>query len=193
MFKTTGSIVENQKQIAAIDPRYTLEFYVQGYLKTWTMQDIITFQLNEEKFGKDVAVDMYAEMWSRRYVGEFYDCKEFVGLGKDDPVSIEQFMAMVVAYFNAFGNPCELIQSGPDVWEAKCYDCPYTTEIAWKELKREDADKFNEAVQVACNTAIFEKWLALAKLENDWLFSFANQLCRYGGSCGFVFRKKIRD
>jgi len=193
MFKTTGSIVENQKQIAAVDPRYTLEYYLQGYLKVWTMQDIMTFQLNEERFGKDVAVDMYAEMWRRRCVGEFFDCKKFIGLEKDDPVTIENFMDMVQCYFNSFGNPCELIQTGPDVYEAKCYDCPYTTEIAWVELSKEEADHFNEAVQVACNTAIFEEWLRQANLDKDWLFSFANQLCRYGGSCGFVFRKKVHD
>jgi hypothetical protein len=192
MFKTTGNIVENQKQIATIDPRYTLEYFLEGFLKVWTMQDITTFQLNEERFGTDVAVDMYAEMWRRRCVGEFADCKAFIGLKYDDPVTIENFADMVVCYFNSFGNPAELVKKGPDVWEINCYDCPYTTQIAWKELSREEADHFNEAVQVACNTAIFEEWLRQAKLDKDYLFSFANQLCRYGGSCGFVFRKKVK-
>ena len=193
MFKRTGSIIENQKQIAAVDPRYTLEYYLEGFLKVWTMQDIITYQYNEEKFGQDTAVDMYAEMWLRRCIGEFFDCKKFVGLEKDAPVTIEQFMEMILCYFNSFGNPCEMIQNGPEVFEAKCYDCPYTTEIAWTELSKEEADHFNEAVQVACNTAIFEEWLRQAKLDQDWLFSFGNQLCRYGGSCGFIFRKKIHE
>jgi len=179
--------------MAAKDPRYTMEVLLETLLKVWTMQDIITFQLNEELNGKDVAVDMYAEMWRRRCIVEFYDVKEFLGFKKDAAVSMDDFIKMVEAYFNLLGNPAAVLKTGPDLYEVAVYDCPYTTEVAWKELSKEKADHFNEAVQVACNTAIFEEWLRQAKLDKEWLFVFANQLCRYGGTCGFEFKRKIPE
>ncbi len=192
-YKRTGSIVENYKQVAKDDPRYTLEYGLEGMLQTWTLQDVLQYEMNEEKFGKDTAVDMYSELWRRRTYYEFYDLKEQIGVPKDQQLTMEEVMKMIVIYFNAFGNPFEIVKNGPDLYEGHVADCPYTTQIVWKLFDRERADHFNEAVQVSCNTAIFEEFLRLANLDKEWLFSFGNQLCRYGGSCSFIFRKKIPE
>ena len=192
MFVKTESVVENFKQLQKKDPRYTLEFGLKGLLNVFTLHDFLGFELNEEKFGTDTAVDMYAELWRRRSIIEFAQLKQEVGLKPEEDPDMPTFMEMVQIYFNTFGNPFEIVKNGPDIYEGKVYDCPYTTEIVFPTFDRKRADHFNEAVQVSCNTAIFEEFLRQAKLDDKWLFAFPNQLCRYGGSCGFIFRKRIK-
>jgi hypothetical protein len=115
-----------------------------------------------------------------------------MGLKKDDLVEMPMFMKMLTYYYNSLGNPFEVTHNGPDYYEASCYDCPYTTQFAWKKFDKERVDHFMDNTQVPCNKTLFETFLKLAGLYDDWLFIFGNSICRYGESCTFIFRKKLK-
>jgi len=193
MYVRTGSVVENQKQVEKKFPHMTKEYFIEGLLELWTTQDILCFELNEEKFGTDVAVNMYCELWERRCTPEFYHLKTEIGLEKDDPVTMDQFMDMIEIYYNGLGNPLVVTHREPDYYEASCYDCPYTTQFAWKLYDKKRVDHFMDSTQVDCNKTLFETFLKLAGLYDDWLFTFGSAICRYGGKCNFQFRKKIKE
>jgi hypothetical protein len=193
MYVRTNNVVENYRQMEKKVPKMTLAYGLKGMLTCFTNHDYLGFFLNEERFGTDAAVDLYAELWRRRTIVEYRMFKKELGIPEDREATIEELMDMFELYFDTFGNPWELVQKGPDVYEGKVVDCPYTTEIVWELYDKEQYDHFNEAVQVACNTAIFEEFLRQAKLDREWLFAFPNQCCRYGGFCSFVFRRRIPE
>jgi hypothetical protein len=190
-FKRCNSIVENFKDLQKVFPDYTAEYGMKGMLTTFTLHDVLLYELLEESFGQTKAVELYAELWSRRADFEFEALKKDMGLKPEDKVDMPMLMKMIEKYFNDFGNSFEIVKASDDYYEGHAIDCPYTTEVVWNTFDDERADHFNDAVQIACNTAIFEKFLKLAGLFDEWLFGFPAQICRGADHCSFTFTKKV--
>lgn len=190
MYKRTNSVVENYQQLHKDNPWQTPEYGLKTMLNVFTLHDTLLFEMLEEEFGKTKAVELYAKLWSKRAVIEFEDLKKFFGIKSEDKVGMHQFIKMIKKYFDDFGNPFVIEKDTEDYVEGHALDCPYTTEIVWNTYSDQRADHFNNSVQIACNVAIFEKFLELAGLDQEWLFGFPSQLCRGGKFCTFTFTRK---
>jgi hypothetical protein len=97
---------------------------------------------------------------------------------------------MIKIYFDTFGNPLHVAEKTDDRVTLRVTDCPYTTQILWNMYSHDENLAYNNKIQVACNTAIFETFLDIADLDKDWTFGFPAQLCRSGQYCEFTFVRK---
>ncbi|MEW6273680.1 MAG: hypothetical protein AB1556_00980 [Bacillota bacterium] len=190
MYQRTNSVVENYKQLRKDNQYQTPEYGLKTLLTTFTLHDVLLFEMLEEEFGTPKAVELYARLWSKRALYEFKDLKAHFGLKEEDPVDMPTLLKMIKKYFDDFGNPFIIAKQTDDYIEGHAVDCPYTTEVVWNTFPKEKADHFNDSVQIACNHAIFETFLKLAGLDKEWLFGFPAQLCRGAKHCTFTFTKK---
>lgn len=184
------NIIENYRELQKKDPRYTFEYATEALLTIFTLHDFSMFHVLEEEFGTEKAVSLYAKIWERRTHLEWPGLKKEVGLKPDDPVTIDDLVKMMEVYFDTFGNPLYVAEKTDDRVTLRVTDCPYTTQILWNMYSPEENLAYNDKIQVACNTAIFETFLRLAKLDKEWNFGFPSQLCRTGQYCEFTFVRK---
>jgi hypothetical protein len=183
-------VVENYKAIQKTKPEFTLEYGVKSILTIFTLHDFAMFNVLEEEYGTEKAVNLYARIWERRTDLEWPGLKEAIGLKANDPVTIEDFAKIMEIYFDTFGNPIFLTEASDDRYTFRVTDCPYTTQILWKMYSPEENLAYNDKIQVSCNTAIFDRFLKLSGLEKEWTFGFPSQLCRNGQYCEFTFVRK---
>jgi len=183
-------VAQNYKALQKTKPEFTLEYGVQAILTIFTLHDFAMFHVLEEEYGTEKAVNLYARVWERRTDLEWPGLKEAVGLKPDDPVTMDDFAQIMEIYFDTFGNPIYLTEKSEERYTFRVTDCPYTTQILWKMYSPEENLAYNDKIQVACNTAIFERFLKLSGLEKDWTFGFPSQLCRSGQYCEFTYVRK---
>ena len=183
-------VIENYRALQKTKPEFTFEFGLRAMLTVFTLHDFSMFHVLEEEFGTEKAVNLYAKIWERRTDLEWPGLKEAIGLKADDPVTMDDFAKIMEIYFETFGNPIYLAEKSEDRYTFRVTDCPYTTEILWKMYSAEENLAYNDKIQVACNTAIFERFLELSGLVEQWNFGFPSQLCRTGQYCEFTFVKK---
>ena len=60
-------------------------------------------------------------------------------------------------------------------------------------LPPEEAMEYNQKIQLSCNHAIFDTFLELAGLADQWKFNFPSQLCMTNQYCEFTFVRKAFD
>jgi hypothetical protein len=186
-------VVENYRAMQKEKPYLTFEYGTKAILEIFTLHDFAMFHVLEEEFGTEKAVNLYAKVWEKRTDLELPGLKEAVGLKADDPVTMDDFKRIMHIYFETFGNPIYTTEDSADRVTFRVTDCPYTTEILWPRYTAEENQAYNDKIQVSCNTAIFERFLKLTGLEDEWNFGFPSQLCRTGGYCEFTFVKKEYD
>jgi hypothetical protein len=184
------NVIENYKELQKTKPRYTFEYGTEALLTVFTLHDFSMFHVLEEEYGTEKAVQLYAKIWQKRSHLEWPGLKKEVGLKPDDPVTVDDFCKIMEVYFETFGNPIYLSEKTEDRITFRVTDCPYTTQILWNMYSPEENLAYNDKIQVACNTAIFETFLKLAKLDQEWNFGFPAQLCRTGQYCEFTFVRK---
>ncbi len=157
-------VVENYKALQKTKPEFTFEYGLKSMLTIFTLHDFSMFHVLEEEFGTEKAVNLYAKIWERRTDLEWPGLKEAVGLKLEDPVTMDDFAKIMEIYFDTFGNPIYLAEKSDDRYTFRVTDCPYTTEVLWKMYSAEENLAYNDKIQVACNTAIFERFLELSGL-----------------------------
>ena len=108
----------------------------------------------------------------------------------DEPITMEKMVKLMEVYFETFGNPIFLTEYTDDLVTFKCTDCPYTTQILWPMFSQEENLAYNDKIQIECNYAIFNTFLEIAGLGDEWIFGFPSQLCRTNDYCEFTYRKK---
>ena len=161
-------------------------------LTLWTLHDYSMFKVMEEEVGTDRAVNLYAKVWELRSKLEWPDLCTAIGKKPEDKFTIDDVANLMVTSFADFGNPMEIVERTEDRITLRNYDCPYTTQIIWKLLSREEGLAYNRKIQLQCNHAIFETYLKLAGLYDEWTFNFPSQLCMTNQYCEFNFiRNKI--
>ncbi len=116
-----------------------------------------------------------------------------IGLKPGDRVTMDDFVKIMEIYFETFGNPIYVTEKSDDRVTFRVTDCPYTTQILWDMFSPEENLAYNDKIQVSCNTAIFETFLELAKMDDQWNFGFPAQLCRTNAYCEFTFVRKKFD
>jgi hypothetical protein len=183
-------VIENYKELQKTKPMFTFEYGLRAMLNTFTLHDFALFHVLEEEYGTEKAVNLYAKIWKRRTDLELPGLKQLVGLGPDDPVTMDKFAEIMEIYFDSFGNPIYLAEKSEDRYTFRVTDCPYTTEILWEMFPPEANLAYNDKIQVACNTAIFDRFLELTGMDKEWTFGFPSQLCRSGQYCEFTFVRK---
>ncbi len=183
-------VVENYKALQKTKPMFTFEYGLRAMLNTFTLHDFAMFHVLEEEYGTEKAVNLYAKIWRKRTDLELPGLKKMVGLGPDDPMTMDKFAEIMEIYFDTFGNPIYLAEKSDNRYTFRVTDCPYTTEILWEMFPAEENLAYNDKIQVACNTAIFDRFLELTGLDKEWTFGFPSQLCRSGQYCEFTFVRK---
>jgi hypothetical protein len=113
-----------------------------------------------------------------------------IGKKPEDKFSIRDVAQIMIKSFALFGNPMEVAEETDNRITLRCFDCPYTTQVIWNLLPPKEAEEYNQKIQVACNHAIFETYLKLAGLFEEWVFNFPSQLCLTNQYCEFTFVKK---
>lgn len=186
-----NNIVKNYQEMHKTKPYLTLEYGLEGLLNVFTLHDFSMFHVLEEEFGTEEAVSLYAKIWKKRTYYEWPGLLRQAGIkaGKKK-LSMDELIKIMQIYFETFGNPIFLTEKTEDTVTFKVTDCPYTTQILWPMLPAEENLKYNDKIQIQCNYAIFNTFLELAGLENDWIFGFPSQLCRTNDCCEFTFRRK---
>ncbi len=185
-----NNVVKNIKQLQKNFPYMTMEYVVEGMLTLWTRHDYSMFKVMEKELGTDKAVKLYAEIWDYRTRLEWGDIMKAIGKKAGDKLTIKELGAAMVASFAEYGNPLRVEFLDEDRMTLRCYDCPYTTQIVWSLLTPEEAMDYNSKIQLACNHAIFNCFLELAGLKDDWIFNFPSQLCMSNQYCEFTFIHK---
>jgi hypothetical protein len=184
------NVVKNYKEMAKTKPYLTMEYGLEAVLNIFTLHDYSMFHILEEEFGTEKAVLLYAKIWKKRTYLGWPGLKQIIGLKPEDPVTIDDLVKMMGYYFETFGNPIFLTERTDDMIVFRVTDCPYTTQILWPMFTPEENLAYNEKIQISCNYAIFNTFLELAGLQNDWIFGFPSQLCRTNDYCEFTFRRK---
>jgi hypothetical protein len=156
----------------------------------WTLHDYSAFKTMEDELGTDKAVKMYGKLWELRSKLEWPDLCATIGKKPKDKFTIHDVAQIMVKSFALFGNPMQIVEETKDRVTLRCFDCPYTTQVIWNLLIPKDAEAYNKKIQVECNHAIFETYLKLAGLYDDWLFNFPSQLCLSNQYCEFTFIRK---
>lgn len=184
------SFVENLRHLQKVHPEYTWEKAYNDAMVLWTRHDYSMFTVMEQELGTDRAVKMYGKIWALRSQLEWPDLCELIGKKPEDKdFTIHDVAQIMVESFALFGNPMEIVEETEDRLTLRNYDCPYTTQVIWGTLSEEEAEAYNQKIQVECNHAIFETYLKLAGLFDEWLFNFPSQLCLNGMYCEFTFTK----
>lgn len=184
--------VENIKEMQKTNPHMNFERGYDSILTLWTLHDYAMFTVMEQEFGTDKAVSLYARVWELRSRLEWEDLCASIGKKPTDKFTIDDVANIMITSFADFGNPMRVVEQTEDRVTLRNYDCPYTTQIMWNRLSRDDALAYNRKIQIACNHAIFETYLKLAGLYDEWTFNFPCQLCMTNQYCEFTFvRNKI--
>lgn len=184
------SFIENMRELMKVHPEYTWEKAYNDAMTLWTLHDYSAFKTMEDELGTDKAVKMYAKMWEIRSRLEWPSLCELIAKKPEDKFTIRDVAQIMVKSFALFGNPMEIAEETKDRITLRCFDCPYTTQIIWKLLPPKEAEEYNQKIQVDCNHAIFETYLKLAGLFDDWVFNFPSQLCLTNQYCEFTFVRK---
>jgi len=187
-----NNIVANYKEMQKTNPKLTFEHGLEAMLTIWTLHDYSMFTVMEQEVGTDRAVNLYAKVWELRSKLEWPSLCAAIGKKPEDKFTIDDVANIMVAGFADFGNPMEVVERTEDRVTLRNYDCPYTTQVIWNLLSPEEALAVNRKIQLQCNHAIFETYLKLAKLYDQWVFSFPSQLCLTDQYCEFTFiRNKL--
>jgi hypothetical protein len=184
------SFVENMRELMKIHPEITWEKAYNDAMTLWTLHDYSAFKTMEDELGTDKAVKMYGKLWELRSKLEWPDLCATIGKKPKDKFTIHDVAQIMVKSFALFGNPMQIVEETKDRVTLRCFDCPYTTQVIWNLLIPKDAEAYNKKIQVECNHAIFETYLKLAGLYDDWLFNFPSQLCLSNQYCEFTFIRK---
>jgi hypothetical protein len=184
------NVVKNLQELQKVYPYLTPEYVIESLLTLWTRHDYAMFTVMEQEFGTDQAVKLYAKIWEFRTRLEWNDILKAIGKEPGDRLTIKELSDAMLASFAEYGNPMRVEEFTPDRVTFRCYDCPYTTQIMWKMLSPKDALQYNKKIQLACNHAIFNTFLELAGLEDQWTFNFPSQLCLTNQYCEFTFVRK---
>jgi hypothetical protein len=184
------SFVENMHELMKIHPEITWEKAYNDAMTLWTLHDYSAFKTMEDELGTDKAVKMYGKLWELRSKLEWPDLCAAIGKKPKDKFTIHDVAQIMVKSFALFGNPMQIVEETKDRVTLRCFDCPYTTQVIWNLLSPKDAEAYNKKIQVECNHAIFETYLKLAGLYDDWLFNFPSQLCLSNQYCEFTFIRK---
>ena len=179
--------IANLKEMQKINPQLTFERAYDNVLTLWTLHDYAMFTMMEKEVGTDRAVNLYAKVWELRSKLEWPSLCAMIGKKPTDKFTIDDIADIMIIGFADYGNPMRLVERTKDRITLRCYDCPYNTQILWKLLSREDALAYNRKIQIQCNHAIFETYLKLAGLYEDWTFNFPSQLCMTNKYCEFTF------
>jgi len=185
-----NNAVANIKELQKTNPHLTFEREYDVMLTLWTLHDYSMFKVMEEEVGTDRAVNLYAKVWEVRTKLEWPSLCAVIGKKPEEKFTIDDIANIMVVSFADFGNPMEIVERTEDRVTLRNYDCPYITQVIWKLLSPEDAMAFNMKIQQQCNHAIFETYLQLAKLDDQWHFSFPSQLCMTNQYCEFTFLRK---
>lgn len=188
-----NDIVENYKELQKTHPYLTFEYGVEAFVTLWTLHDYAMFVVMEKEVGTDRAANLYADVWRLRSRLEWPDLCELIGKKPEDKFTIDDIANIMIEGFALFGNTMELVERTEDRVTLRNYDCPYTTQVIWKYLSPEEALALNRKIQLQCNHAIFETYLQLAGLYDQWLFNFPAQLCMNNQYCEFTFTKVKLD
>jgi hypothetical protein len=121
---------------------------------------------------------------------EWGDKKNAIGKKAGDKLTIKELGDAMVASFAEYGNPMRVEEATEDRLTLRCYDCPYTTQIIWNLLPPDEAMEYNKKIQLSCNHAIFNAFLELSGLQDEWIFNFPSQLCMTNQYCEFTFVRK---
>lgn len=187
-----NNIIANYKEMQKTKPYLTFEHGLEAMLTIWTLHDYSMFTVFEQEVGTDRAVNLYAKVWELRSKLEWPGLCAAIGKKPEDKFTIDDIANIMVAGFADYGNPIEVVERTEDRVTLRNYDCPYTTQVIWKLLSPEEALALNRKIQQQCNHAIFETYLKLAKLYDQWVFNFPSQLCLTDQYCEFTFiRNKL--
>lgn len=185
-----NNIIENYKEMQKTNPSLTFEHGLEAMFMLWTLHDYAMFTVMEQEVGTDRAVNLYAQVWRLRSKLEWPSLCAAIGKKPEDKLTIDDIANIMVTGFADFGNPMEVVERTEDRVTLRNYDCPYITQMIWNLLSPEEALAFNHKIQQQCNHAIFETYLELAKLDDQWTFSFPAQLCLTNQYCEFTFVRK---
>lgn len=185
-----NNIIENYKEMQKSKPSLTFEHGLEAMFMLWTLHDYAMFTVMEQEVGTDRAVNLYAKVWELRTKLEWSSLCAAIGKKPEDKFTIDDVANIMVVSFADFGNPMEVVERTEDRVTLRNYDCPYTTQMIWNLLSPEEALAFNHKIQQQCNHAIFETYLKLAGLYEEWSFSFPAQLCLTNQYCEFTFVRK---
>ena len=189
-----NSFIENMRELQKVHPEYTWERAYNDAMELWTLHDYAAFKTMEGEVGTDRAVYLYGKMWELRSHLEWPGLCAVVGKKPTDKDwTIHELAMIIVKSFALFGNPVEIVEETPDRVTLRCYDCPYTTQVIWNLLPPDEAEAYNQAIQVECNYAIFETYLKLTGLYDKWVFNFPSQLCLTNQYCEFTFVRSKLD
>jgi hypothetical protein len=184
------NVVKNMKELQKQFPYLTPEYAVESLLTLWTRHDYAMFMVMEKEFGTDKAVKLYSDIWRFRTKLEWGDIMKAIGKKAGDKLTIKELGDAMVASFAEYGNPMRVEELTADRLTLRCYDCPYTTQIVWKMLPAKEAMEYNKKIQLSCNHAIFDTFLELAGMADEWIFNFPSQLCMTNQYCEFTFVRK---
>ena len=182
--------IDNMRELMKIHPEYTWERAYNDAMTLWTLHDYATFKTMEDELGTDKAVKLYAKIWEFRSKLEWPSLCEMIGKKPGDKFTIHDLARIMVKSFALYGNPMEIVEETPERVSLRCFDCPYTTQVMWNLLPPKEAEAYNQKIQVDCNYAIFETYLKLSGLFDDWVFNFPSQLCLTNQYCEFTFVSK---
>jgi len=187
------NFIENMRELIKIHPEYTFEKAYNDAMVLWTLHDYAAFKTMEEELGPARAPQLYAKMWERRSMLEWPGLCKLIGKKPGDKFDIHDIAQIMIKSFALFGNPMEIVEDTEDRVTLRCYDCPYTTQVIWNLLPPEEAEEYNQKIQIDCNYAIFETYLKLAGLFKEWVFNFPSQLCLTNQYCEFSFIRSKLD
>jgi hypothetical protein len=187
------NVVKNLQTLQKAFPYLTPEYAIESLLTLWTRHDYAMFTVMEQEFGTDKAVHLYAKIWEFRTRLEWNDILQAINKPPGSKLTIKELGDAMVASFAEYGNPMRVEELTADRLTLRCFDCPYTTQIVWKMLPPKEAMEYNKKIQLACNHAIFNTFLELAGLQDEWLFNFPSQLCMSNQYCEFTFVRKAFD
>jgi len=185
-----NNIIENYKEMQKTNPSLTFEHGLEAMFMLWTLHDYAMFTVMEQEVGTDRAVNLYAKVWELRSKLEWPSLCAAIGKKPEDKFTIDDVANIMVTGFADFGNPMEIVERTEDRVTLRNYDCPYTTQVIWSLLSPEEALALNHKIQLQCNHAIFETYLKLAGLYEEWIFNFPAQLCLTNQYCEFTFVRK---
>lgn len=188
-----NDVVKNMRTLQKAFPYLTPEYAVQSLLTLFTRHDYAMVTVMEKELGTEKAVKLYGKIWAFRLRLDWKDTMHAIGKEPGDKLNIKELGDACVAAFAEFGNPMRVEELSADRLTLRCYDCPYTTQIIWKELPPKEAFDFNQKIQRECNQAFFEEFLELAGLKDEWVFNFPSQLCLTNQYCEFTFVRKAFD
>lgn len=185
-----NDVVSNYREMQKTKPYLTFEHGLEAMLTIWTLHDYAMFNVMEQEVGTNRAVNLYAQVWRLRSKLEWPSLCAAIGKKPEDKFTIDDVANITIAGFADFGNPTELVERTEDRVTLRVYDCPYITQVIWNLISPEESIAFNHKIQTQCNHAIFETYLELSNLNDQWTFGFPSQLCLNNQYCEFTYVRK---